>query len=88
MKTRRYIVRLGVAVALLAALAVGGTMVLAAEEPAKSVATEAPAVVPPAPAQTAAAALAPPKPDPSGAATGWVRPGLPRWRRSSSTAAG
>ena len=72
MKTRRYIVRLGVAVALLAALAVGGTMVLAAEEPAKSVATEAPAAVPPAPAQTAAAAPAPPKPDPSGAATGGI----------------
>ena len=53
MKSRRYILRLGVAVALLASLALGGTMVLAAEEPAKSVATEAPAAAPPAPAQTA-----------------------------------
>ena len=72
MKSRRYILRLGVAVALLASLALGGTMVLAAEEPAKSVATEAPAAAPPAPAQTAAVAPAPPKPDPSGAVTGGI----------------
>ncbi len=47
-------------------------MVLAAEEPAKSVSTEAPVAAPPAPAQTAAAAPAPPKPDPSGAVTGGI----------------
>jgi ammonium transporter, Amt family len=72
MKSRRYIMGLGVAVALLASLALGGTMVLAAEEPAKSVSTETPAAVPPTPTQTAAAAPAPPKPDPSGAATGGI----------------
>ncbi|MCX5735023.1 MAG: ammonium transporter [candidate division NC10 bacterium] len=72
MKSRRNILRLGAAVALLASLALGGTMVLAAEEPAKSVSAEPPAAAAPAPAQTAAAAPAPPKPDPSGAATGGI----------------
>ena len=72
MKNRRNILRLGGAMALLASLALAGSMVLAAEEPAKSLATEAPPAAPPAPAQTAAAAPALPKPDPNGAATGGI----------------